>query len=639
MAGITLTIEVDDKGTVKIKQLADESKEAFSEIEKGPKQAQPALDGLQQSWVALTAKIAAATAVTYTVTKTISSFVDEAAEAEEVETRLRYALETTGYSWQFAKTSVDQFANSVQASTRFSDEEARRALTDMMMYTRDFSKAQMGAKLAMDMSIRTGQDLGSASRLIGMAMSGNVEMLGRYIPELRNLDARLGENATMAQKAEYAMKILNEKFGGTAQSELDTYAAKLKQFKNSWSDFKEFIGNQILPPLKALLDQLRDIGKELAKEPPPYKEIPLFKVLGVEVTRRVPLKGEELEEVNRLRRSAETYRRQMLAEEVKKKPDVFLEDPKKLKEIEDFKKKQQEDTLESWKIYLEGEQSLRDVAATTGAENTIKGLDEIKKLSEKGQEDLLDSWKIYLESKQDALDEAARAQAENTLKQLDEEADIRIQMRRDDRQAWLETYAVPTDLQRAWEDMSKSLGSSFEAGFFDLFKGGIKDIGDAFRQFCDNIVQSFARAVSKMISNWIMFGGVTGEYKTGSGLLGLIGGMFGAGGTAAGGGGGTVWPTPGGGWGEWHRGGPVKRYHLGMLAGDEIPAILQSGEYVVSRKGVQALDQINRGMMPGGLTINVPISIGDSFRNGKRLSAELRDDIEAVVTRKIKEYS
>jgi len=39
MAGIVLSIEVDDRGTVKVKQFTDEAKKAFKEMQEGPKAA------------------------------------------------------------------------------------------------------------------------------------------------------------------------------------------------------------------------------------------------------------------------------------------------------------------------------------------------------------------------------------------------------------------------------------------------------------------------------------------------------------------------------------------------------------------------------------------------------------------------
>ena len=76
---------------------------------------------------------------------------------------------------------------------------------------------------------------------------------------------------------------------------------------------------------------------------------------------------------------------------------------------------------------------------------------------------------------------------------------------------------------------------------------------------------------------------------------------------------------------DFHRGGPVRyhsgggvpRFHSGGgfnsgLQPDERPAILQTGEFVISRKGVAALASINKGeagnmtnVNLGGVTLNV----------------------------------
>jgi len=272
MAGITLTIDVDDKGTVKVKQFADEAKKAMKEMTDGPKQAQGPLQSLQDTWVGLTAKIAAATAVVYGVSKAFSSFINEAAEAEEIEHRLGYAVETAGHSYGYFKTQIDQWADSLMKATRFSDEEARKALTDMFLYTTNLTKAQQGASLAMDMATRKGMDLSSAARFVGMAMTGNIEILGRMLPEFRNLNDTLGQNVSMDEKAAFAMKILNEKFGGTAQQDVETYSGKVKQFSNSWREFKESIGEDALPALSSVFDWLKKIVDKMREQRELYKE-------------------------------------------------------------------------------------------------------------------------------------------------------------------------------------------------------------------------------------------------------------------------------------------------------------------------------------------------------------------------------
>lgn len=83
-------------------------------------------------------------------------------------------------------------------------------------------------------------------------------------------------------------------------------------------------------------------------------------------------------------------------------------------------------------------------------------------------------------------------------------------------------------------------------------------------------------------------------------------------------------------YGVAHTGGLVGRdipkFHTGGLANDEIPAILQKGEYVVSRKGVEFLDKINEGQLPVGNNISVvnvninaidPISFERYIRNNQ----------------------
>jgi hypothetical protein len=58
MAGIILSIEVDDRGTIKVKQFSDEAKKAFKEMEEGPKRAAGFVDTLKAKWLELIAAYA-----------------------------------------------------------------------------------------------------------------------------------------------------------------------------------------------------------------------------------------------------------------------------------------------------------------------------------------------------------------------------------------------------------------------------------------------------------------------------------------------------------------------------------------------------------------------------------------------------
>ena len=493
MAGIMITLEVDDKGTVKVKQFADESKKAFDEIKKGPEAAKGPLASLQEGWIGLTAKITAATAVIYGVSKALSSFINEAAEAEQIENRLKFALETVGYTWQYAKTAVDEFANSIQASTRFSDEQARQALTDMMMYTNDFAKAQMGAKLAMDMSIRTGQDLGSTSRLIGMAMSGNVEMLGRYIPQLRNLDAVLGENATMAQKAEYAMRILSEKFGGTAQADINSYSGQLAQFKNAWSDLKEEIGMGLLPVLKETFSWLTKILKEMkerrelqeggffggwGKAPPgsAYMALGARAKFGIEEGLAEPMKadifggGKESDIVKEIQAAIDSV---IAAEELRGQVAIA----------------QHELAEGGWSKEKDIVAQVREEIANLERETNEWGEVTV------GRQELVEAgWAATAKAEEDAITEG-------------------IENARLLHQAWLEAYTAVSQMEIVWNSLGQNISDVWAQNVTNIVKGA-ENAREALKNIFTGMADAFISAVGKMIMQWLLFETITSGGKT-----------------------------------------------------------------------------------------------------------------------------
>jgi hypothetical protein len=135
----------------------------------------------------------------------------------------------------------------------------------------------------------------------------------------------------------------------------------------------------------------------------------------------------------------------------------------------------------------------------------------------------------------DALAERNKKLEEATKKRYEAEGAFdRMWLTEEERLRQLERETeIAGEWQIAWKGAVQTIGSSFQSGFFDLFKGGIDDMGDAFNQFCDNMTQSFLRAISNMITNYMLFGNLMGTYETGAGLLGWIGRIIGAGGASA----------------------------------------------------------------------------------------------------------
>ncbi|MFH1547407.1 MAG: hypothetical protein ABIC57_02885, partial [bacterium] len=133
---------------------------------------------------------------------------------------------------------------------------------------------------------------------------------------------------------------------------------------------------------------------------------------------------------------------------------------------------------------------------------------------------------------------------------------------------------METDAQaglRAWRTVMNSMESVASEYFFDLFTGKLKDLRDYWRSFTNSLLREFSNMVSQMITRWLIMQAIMAGAKA-------IGGYYQASTTSA---------MPGGEFAAaQHSGGLIKRYHPGGLASDEVPAILQKGEYVIRRSAV-----------------------------------------------------
>lgn len=169
-----------------------------------------------------------------------------------------------------------------------------------------------------------------------------------------------------------------------------------------------------------------------------------------------------------------------------------------------------------------------------------------------------------------------------------------------------------------------------------------------FEQGMDGMLKSFADTIKRMAANAAaakIMEALFGAAGSGSGALGgIVGSIFGAGGAAAGAGsaagaiGGSVAFHTGGlvGRGGTPKSAPAAlfsgapRMHTGgFLKSDEVPAILQTGEMVLSRKQVAAM-----GSGSGGVQVNTTVTVNGPNNNpndmqklGGMINAKVREVI------------
>lgn len=157
---------------------------------------------------------------------------------------------------------------------------------------------------------------------------------------------------------------------------------------------------------------------------------------------------------------------------------------------------------------------------------------------------------------------------------------------------------------------ARNIQNAFSTFFFKAFTGELRNLNDVFAEFGRTMLQTLANVLSQLI------------------LIKSLERIFGQGG--------SIFGVPIG--NLFHSGGVV-RAHSGMLARGEVPAILQTGEGVVSRRGMAALgasglNRLNRGDSGGGQVIQPTVIIKawdatDIFRHEKEIKALVADSIRS----------
>lgn len=184
----------------------------------------------------------------------LKSMAMEALDAEIAFSKLKTQIEGLGIAYGSVVPQVNSAINAVSKYAIVQDEEVAGTLQRLIFASGNFNKSLQHLSITYDFARQRGIAVSDAATLIGKALTGNVELLGRYIPELRNLEVTLGETATETDKAAYAMALLKEK-SASAMSQMTEHERQVKEVSKTWSDMKQAIGSVALA-----------LGSALAKE-------------------------------------------------------------------------------------------------------------------------------------------------------------------------------------------------------------------------------------------------------------------------------------------------------------------------------------------------------------------------------------
>jgi hypothetical protein len=180
--------------------------------------------------------------------------IDLAMKQEQTFRSLQSAVELTGKSWGGAKSELDVLFASLQKTTKYGDTDSAQVLQQLTTLSGDYEQSVKALPVTLDMASSGLFDMSSASRYVGMALSGNVEMLGRFIPELKSTVSPQLKLMSATEKTAFALDVLKKKLGGLAEKELETANAKIIQMKNYWGDLQEAIGDEFLLTISKTTD-------------------------------------------------------------------------------------------------------------------------------------------------------------------------------------------------------------------------------------------------------------------------------------------------------------------------------------------------------------------------------------------------
>jgi hypothetical protein len=496
MAGIILEINVDDRGTVKVKQFADESKKAFKEMTEGPKQAQGPLNSLRDSWVSITAKAAIASAAFYTVRQAIwGAAVQIASATNDIERQAAVLGITT-----------DEFQKWTYAA-KMSDVNAQELAIGIKLLSRNMEDASTGA--------------GDAAKYFS-AMGVSVKTTEGHLRPLNDVMGDIMDKFSSWEEGPRKIAIAMQLFGRSGET-LIPLLNKGRTGFNELAAEAQKLGLILSPELIHKGSEAEDIFKKI------NAQINAFKLSFAPAALEVAKFGNDLINVfNTIMYPAKKFLE--ISEKIK---NAWMDLGKKIGIVKS-------EELMAWEpgpTPIPKAQPPAISGAYTGpeAKDVLSAWESIiEKEKEWGEvtvarQELVESGWL----KEKGLVEEVREELEKLEREANEWGEITVGRQELVEAKWAADAKKLGEMDAIWKSFAENISSVWSENVTGMIKGTTK-FSDAFKNLMKGIADAFISSVAKMISQWLLFGSITGKeggegFFTGgfwSGITGLIGGLF-----------------------------------------------------------------------------------------------------------------
>ena len=610
MAGITLTIDVDDKGTVKVKQFADEAKRAMKEMTDGPKAAQGPLASLQEGWIGLTAKVAIGTAAFYAAKRMIYDTSKEIASAGNDIARMSRTFNMSTddlQKWSFAARMADVDIEGFGQGFKF----LTRSMGEALQGSGDAAKAfnLLGINLK-DTTDKTKDQQTVLMEIIGSfekyadGVNRDALMLAVFGRGWMSLKPLIDQGTKAIEENKKEAERLNAILGKDTIRVLSESEDAFKKWEMAWKVAKAETFQPMITIFTSMVERVLALRNA-------------FKESGFKGVFQDILAAQEEQRINVLPPAAWT-KGWVAGWKPPTKPEAAglagageypewrnIMGEERVQYEKDYWEAQQKTwEIENNLIKIEGERAQQLADDMFPSMDKVRAItEEMTRMGEEQREKLIEiqnlvkdfGWEDYASGAADASNAA---------------------MRETNRMALAAQYSV-SGMESTWQELGNTINSVWSQNVTGILKG-TTTVADAFKNMATGMGDAFISAITKMITNWILFQNVTGTYKSGAGLIGTIGSWFGA---KEGG----ILP---GSWEPIHafaQGGMVTRPTLGMigegggseavipLKGGKIPIEGGRGDTYVNNTFIQATDVDSFARRYGGVIESI-------YYKGKRFN-------------------
>jgi len=250
-ARVQLIIEAMNRTDAAFNDMKKNLRRATEETRSFTTKASAMVQNLRQHWMALTAATAA---VTIFAKKSVDAFMEQ----EAAENALAVAMKNFGDYTAEAHRELVEYAAALQKATTYGDETTISVMANLKSYGMTTEELKKATVATMDLATAKKIDLRTASELVGKAFVGETGTLSRY-------GIVLEDGLKKSEKFAAVLMLINDRFGGAAQAEIETYGGKLGQLSNWWSDITEKIGYGLVRAIEEtmkVLKPLRDMVEE-----------------------------------------------------------------------------------------------------------------------------------------------------------------------------------------------------------------------------------------------------------------------------------------------------------------------------------------------------------------------------------------